>query len=82
MSYFKYSPCNCYVNLDGVCCSRDWQQWLMMGLIGFTVGLIGFVMHQLIDLISNVKWSQATEYLNNVSSLLLFHNICSIAEYG
>jgi hypothetical protein len=39
----------------------------MMGLIGFTVGLIGFVMHQLIDLISNFKWSQATDYLVNVS---------------
>jgi chloride channel 7 len=70
------------VNLNDVCCSRDWQQWLMMGLIGFTVGLIGFVMHQLIDLISNFKWSQATDYLNNVSSLLLLHIIYGITDYG
>lgn len=51
----------------------DWQQWLMMGLIGFTVGIIGFFLHQLIDLIANFKWTQATDYLVNVSlSYLLF----------
>ena len=27
----------------------DWDRWLMMGLIGFSVGLLGFLLHQIID---------------------------------
>ena len=24
----------------------DWDRWLMMGLIGFAVGMLGFLLHQ------------------------------------
>merc|ERR1719244_1201336 len=30
----------------------DWDRWVMMGLIGFTTGVTGFLLHQFIDLIS------------------------------
>ena len=33
----------------------------MMGLIGMTVGLIGFFLHQLIDVIAEVKKDKALE---------------------
>ena len=29
----------------------DWDRWLMMGLIGFSVGILGFLLHQIIDLV-------------------------------
>ena len=35
----------------------------MMGIIGFSVGFVGFLLHQFIDLISNTKWDHATEYI-------------------
>ena len=35
----------------------------MMGLIGFCVGMLGFLLHQIIDLISEVKWEQTKEYI-------------------
>jgi len=35
----------------------------MMGMIGFAVGIVGFLLHQFIDLISDTKWSHATAYL-------------------
>ncbi len=41
----------------------DWDRWLMMGLIGFSVGILGFLLHQIIDLISEVKWEQTKEYI-------------------
>lgn len=41
----------------------DWDRWLMMGLIGFSVGILGFLLHQIIDLISEVKWEQTREYI-------------------
>lgn len=34
-----------------------------MALIGFSVGFIGFLMHQFIDLISDTKWENATKFL-------------------
>ncbi|XP_048583909.1 chloride channel protein D [Nematostella vectensis] len=43
----------------------DWDRWVMMGLIGFTVGFIGFLMHQLIDVIAEVKWEKASEYVKD-----------------
>ena len=36
-----------------------------MGLIGFSVGILGFLLHQIIDLISEVKWEQTKEYISN-----------------
>lgn len=35
-----------------------------MGLIGMTVGFIGFFLHQLMDLISKFKWDKASKYLD------------------
>lgn len=42
-----------------VCLSQD--RFLVMGLIGFLVGLVGFLLHQLIDLIAETKWSVARD---------------------
>ncbi|KXJ16127.1 chloride channel protein D [Exaiptasia diaphana] len=41
----------------------DWDRWVMMGIIGFTVGFIGFLMHQLIDVIAELKWDKASEFI-------------------
>ena len=41
----------------------DWDKWLMMGIIGVSVGLLGFLLHQIIDLISEVKWEATREYI-------------------
>ena len=41
----------------------DWDRWLMMGLIGFSVGILGFLLHQIIDLISEVKWESTKAYI-------------------
>ena len=35
----------------------------MMGLIGFTVGFIGFLLHQVIDVIADFKWDMASRYI-------------------
>ena len=35
----------------------------MMGLIGFCVGFIGFVLHQLIEKIADVKWEITVKYI-------------------
>ncbi|KAG1679037.1 Chloride channel protein A [Nymphon striatum] len=35
----------------------------MMGLIGFTVGFVGFLMHQFIDIIAETKWDRGNEIL-------------------
>ncbi len=42
----------------------DWDRWLMMGLIGFSVGILGFLLHQIIDLISEVKWEHTKELIS------------------
>lgn len=34
-----------------------------MGFIGFAIGFIGFLLHQLIDLISDFKWDLAQEMI-------------------
>ena len=41
----------------------DWDRWLMMGLIGFAVGILGFLLHQIIDLISEVKWEMTRAFI-------------------
>ncbi|XP_040569447.1 chloride channel protein C-like [Lepeophtheirus salmonis] len=43
----------------------DWDRWLMMGLIGFSVGILGFLLHQIIDLISEVKWEKTKEFIQS-----------------
>ncbi|KAK3764217.1 hypothetical protein RRG08_044143 [Elysia crispata] len=41
------------------------DRWIMMGLIGFAVGLLGFLLHQLIERISALKWSTTKEFLDD-----------------
>ncbi len=53
----------------------DWDRWLMMGFIGFAVGFIGFLMHQIIDVIADTKWKKAREYIEAsqiILSVVLF----------
>ncbi|XP_077983366.1 chloride channel protein C-like [Glandiceps talaboti] len=48
----------------------DWDRWVMMGLIGFTVGMIGFLMHQFIDVIADFKWDKAEDYIQGGETLI------------
>ena len=41
----------------------DWDRWVVMGLIGACVGLLGFLMHQIIDVIAETKWDYANELI-------------------
>ncbi|XP_066289417.1 chloride channel protein D-like isoform X1 [Branchiostoma lanceolatum] len=43
----------------------DWDRWVMMGLIGFTVGFLGFLLHQIIEIISEYKWEKAEEFIKD-----------------
>ncbi|XP_002739329.1 chloride channel protein C-like [Saccoglossus kowalevskii] len=43
----------------------DWDRWVMMGMIGFIVGIIGFLIHQCIDVISDFKWDRAEELIQD-----------------
>ena len=38
-------------------------RWLMMGIIGFSVGIVGFLLHQIIDIISEFKWELTSHYI-------------------
>ena len=38
-------------------------RWLMMGIIGFSVGIVGFLLHQIIDIISEFKWELTSYYI-------------------
>ncbi|XP_048253453.1 chloride channel protein C-like [Haliotis rufescens] len=40
------------------------DRWLMMGMIGFSVGFIGFLLHQLIEVIAKVKWDNIQKFLD------------------
>jgi len=35
------------------------NQWILMGLTGLAVGILGFFLHQTIDLIADYKWKKA-----------------------
>jgi len=41
----------------------DWDRWVVMALIGITVGLLGFLLQQIIHLISHVKWQRAQQLI-------------------
>ena len=43
----------------------------MMGLIGFSVGFVGFLLHQAIDAISDYKWDKASQYIEVGKYLVL-----------
>jgi len=44
-------------------CRLDWDLWVMMGLIGFVVGFIGFLLHQTIEWLTDIRINKASEYL-------------------
>lgn len=43
----------------------DWDRWLMMAIIGFSVGILGFLLHQIIDIIAEGKWHLTQHYISN-----------------
>jgi chloride channel 7 len=43
----------------------DWDRWVMMGIIGFSVGFVGFLLHQAIDAISKYKWDKASDLIED-----------------
>ena len=50
----------------------------MMGLIGFTTGVIGFLLHQLIEKIADVKWDITQKYIEVGATCGLFISHISI----
>ncbi|XP_046549442.1 chloride channel protein B-like [Haliotis rubra] len=40
------------------------DRWLMMGMIGFGVGMIGFLLHQLIEEVASFKWDTIQGFLD------------------
>ncbi|CAH2285151.1 chloride channel C-like [Pelobates cultripes] len=45
--------------------SSDWDRWFMMGLIGGVVGAMGFLMHQIIDTVFELKWELVEKYIQH-----------------
>ncbi|XP_021349957.1 chloride channel protein C-like isoform X2 [Mizuhopecten yessoensis] len=45
--------------------SYNLGRWLIMGLIGFFVGLIGFLLHDLIEQIAKMKWEIAQKFIKD-----------------
>ncbi|KAK7115171.1 chloride channel protein C-like isoform X2 [Littorina saxatilis] len=41
------------------------DRWVMMGMIGFVVGVIGFLLHQLIEGIADLKWETTQDILRD-----------------
>ncbi|KAM9308584.1 chloride channel protein C-like [Gastrophryne carolinensis] len=43
----------------------DWDRWLMMALIGVVVGILGFLMHQIIDCLFERKWELVEQFIKH-----------------
>ncbi|XP_072425660.1 chloride channel protein C-like [Chiloscyllium punctatum] len=43
----------------------DWDYWFMMGLIGISVGILGFLVNQTIDILVKLKWKLILHYIQN-----------------
>ncbi|XP_063155341.1 chloride channel protein C-like [Candoia aspera] len=41
----------------------DWDRWLVMGATGTAVGILGFLIHQIIDYLIRLKWGLVEDYL-------------------
>ncbi|KAJ6662104.1 hypothetical protein lerEdw1_012569 [Lerista edwardsae] len=41
----------------------DWDRWLLMGLIGIVVGTLGFLIHQIIDYLIELKWELVESHI-------------------
>eukprot|EP00058_Branchiostoma_floridae_P008472 XP_002593960.1 hypothetical protein BRAFLDRAFT_68603 [Branchiostoma floridae] len=52
-----------FKNLISTLRRLDWDRWVMMGLIGFSVGFLGFLLHQIIEIISEYKWDKAEDFI-------------------
>ena len=37
----------------------EWDMWFAMSLIGVTVGIVGFMMHETVAVITHYKWTRA-----------------------
>ncbi|NWQ74799.1 CLCB protein, partial [Columbina picui] len=44
----------------------EWDRWLLMGLIGTAVGMLGFLTHQIIDSLIKMKWDLVENYLQSM----------------
>ncbi|XP_068090846.1 chloride channel protein C-like [Hyperolius riggenbachi] len=51
--------------LQEVAHRTDWDRWLMMAYIGVVIGIIGFLMHQTIELLFERKWELVEEYIKH-----------------
>lgn len=47
---------------------------MMMGIIGFSVGVLGFFLHQIIEWLTDKRMEKANEYLS-VSNIFALHNL-------
>ena len=58
----------------------------MMGIIGFSVGIVGFLLHQIIDIISEFKWELTSYYIqvtkNNKGITKNISKINSVNKFG
>ncbi|KAL3858585.1 hypothetical protein ACJMK2_008857 [Sinanodonta woodiana] len=45
--------------------SLNLDVWFMMALIGFSVGVVGFLLHQVIEEIADLKWETAEKFLHD-----------------
>ncbi|NXJ03968.1 CLCB protein, partial [Odontophorus gujanensis] len=43
----------------------EWDRWLLMGLIGTAVGILGFLTHQIVDSLVKLKWDLVENYLKD-----------------
>ncbi|XP_061304500.1 chloride channel protein C-like [Pezoporus flaviventris] len=51
--------------LQGKTYRKEWDRWLLMGLIGAAVGMLGFLVHQIIDSLIKLKWDLVEKYLQD-----------------
>ncbi|KAH0617731.1 hypothetical protein JD844_016254 [Phrynosoma platyrhinos] len=51
--------------LQGQSYRLDWDRWLVMGIIGILVGILGFLTHQIIDYLIQWKWELVENYIQN-----------------
>ena len=57
----------------------DWDRWVMMGMIGVTIGIVGFLLHNVIHLIAEVKWERANVYFH-VSTTFSIIDLCALND--
>jgi hypothetical protein len=63
---FSYMPNDCFIYrqwLKRQPVRLDLDKWFVMGLIGVVMGVVGFALHQLTVVISDLKWNKAAEFI-------------------